>query len=327
MTQQGLLNLILANLPDNIVQAIEPKDIRDILNGVVNTLFDNISLATAAYAGPAGTTTDPGEPESNVFYIATAAGTYNNFKDSTGTALTVTAGELAILNYDGSAWVKQTVDMTVGALTSSDIEWNSLNLFNPTGDLIAGELINSTGGIQSVTGWSMNKLDVSGMIGDSVTWGNFNTTSGVYYAFYDASNTLISFDGWNPNPALTKTVTIPSGAKWLYIDIQRPEDTTSVWSNGIINKGTSLLNPYQPYNPIITKIDGKTIAGTGGTSYDQSLNTTDNVSFNSVSANEMEISGTIKTGTLASPPAGLISGEFWLDTTDSSTHPLLRRKA
>lgn len=35
---------------------------------------------------------------------------------------------------------------------------------------------------------------------------------------------------------------------------------------------------------------------------------------------------TMKTGTLASPPAGMVAGEWWLDTTGAggTNHPLLR---
>ena len=69
----------------------------------------------------------------------------------------------------------------------------------------------------------------------------------------------------------------------------------------------------------------------GGEAYDQRLNTTDNVSFNTVSSNAvnadtMAIGGEMPTGTLTSPPTGLLSGDVWADTTDSSTHPVLRVK-
>lgn len=66
--------------------------------------------------------------------------------------------------------------------------------------------------------------------------------------------------------------------------------------------------------------------GGGGTAYDQSLNKTDNVQFAKVSANEVNISGTLKNGTLAVPPVGLLAYEYWLDTTDSATNPILRQK-
>lgn len=37
------------------------------------------------------------------------------------------------------------------------------------------------------------------------------------------------------------------------------------------------------------------------------------------------IQNDIKTGTLVSPPSGMVIGETWADTTDDSTHPILRR--
>lgn len=61
-----------------------------------------------------------------------------------------------------------------------------------------------------------------------------------------------------------------------------------------------------------------------GVAYDQSLNTYDDVAFNSLKTHTLEVSGQIPTGTLSSPPAGLLSGDMWADTTDSSTHPIVR---
>ena len=58
--------------------------------------------------------------------------------------------------------------------------------------------------------------------------------------------------------------------------------------------------------------------------YDQSLNTTDNVRFASIKADSIEVSGELKTGTLETPPTGLVKGDMWLDTTDSSIYPMLR---
>lgn len=62
--------------------------------------------------------------------------------------------------------------------------------------------------------------------------------------------------------------------------------------------------------------------GGGGEAYDQSLNTTDDVKFASI-----EVGGEIPTGTLSSPPAGLLKGDVWADTTDSAAHPVLRVKS
>ena len=58
--------------------------------------------------------------------------------------------------------------------------------------------------------------------------------------------------------------------------------------------------------------------------YDQSLNTTDNVRFASIKADSIEVGGELKTGTLETPPTGLVKGDMWLDITDSSEHPILR---
>ena len=57
------------------------------------------------------------------------------------------------------------------------------------------------------------------------------------------------------------------------------------------------------------------------TSFNQSLNTTDSATFSGLS-----VTGTMPTGTLASPPVGMQIGDEWLDTTDSTTYPILRKK-
>lgn len=62
----------------------------------------------------------------------------------------------------------------------------------------------------------------------------------------------------------------------------------------------------------------------GGVAYDQQLNTFNDVEFNSVKTNALDVSGTIPTGTLSNPPSGLLSGDMWADTTDSTTHPIVR---
>lgn len=66
---------------------------------------------------------------------------------------------------------------------------------------------------------------------------------------------------------------------------------------------------------------GSSGGGGGGEAYDQSLNTTDDVKFASI-----EVGGDIPKGTLSSPPAGLLKGDVWADTTDSAAHPVLRVK-
>ena len=60
-----------------------------------------------------------------------------------------------------------------------------------------------------------------------------------------------------------------------------------------------------------------------GVAYDQSLNTTDSVKFASIKTDALDVSGTMPSGTLAQPPK-VSKGDMWLDTTDSSTHPIVR---
>lgn len=85
----------------------------------------------------------------------------------------------------------------------------------------------------------------------------------------------------------------------------------------------------EPYFVIRPSKVGSVASGNGGEAYDQKLNTTNDVNFNTVNTNSLNtkalyIDNQFPTGTLSSPPTGLKSGELWLDTTDSSTHPILR---
>lgn len=81
-------------------------------------------------------------------------------------------------------------------------------------------------------------------------------------------------------------------------------------------------DPYFIIRP--SKIGEVSPSGGGGTAYNQSLNTTDNVRFASIKADSIEVGGELKKGTLQNPPTGLVKGDMWLDTTDSTTHPILR---
>ena len=90
----------------------------------------------------------------------------------------------------------------------------------------------------------------------------------------------------------------------------------------LVDHATMTDNPYFIIRP--EKIGTQSSGGSGGTAYDQSLNTTDNVRFASIKADSIEVGGELKTGTLQTPPTGLLKGDMWLDTTDSSEYPILR---
>lgn len=79
----------------------------------------------------------------------------------------------------------------------------------------------------------------------------------------------------------------------------------------------------EPYFIIRQEKVGTVATGGGGTAYNQSLNTTDNVQFASIKTDALDVSGTMPSGTLSEPP-NVNKGDMWLDTTDSTTHPIVR---
>lgn len=101
----SLKSTINANIKQNGNEEITGP----ILNSVLNAMVD--SLAGYHYSGIATPATNPGTPDSNVFYIASDAGTYTNFG-----GLAVAEGEVAILKYNGS-WTKE----VTGAATAAEV--------------------------------------------------------------------------------------------------------------------------------------------------------------------------------------------------------------
>lgn len=82
-----------------------------VLNGVLRDMVSALGEAGYLYKGVATPATSPGTPDSNVFYIASTAGTYTNF----GGAV-VSDGEVAILKYNGT-WTKE----VTGAATAAQV--------------------------------------------------------------------------------------------------------------------------------------------------------------------------------------------------------------
>lgn len=78
----------------------------------------------------------------------------------------------------------------------------------------------------------------------------------------------------------------------------------------------------EPYFIIRPEKVGSVATG-GGTAYNQSLNTTDSVQFASIKTDALDVSGTMPSGTISSPPT-VAKGDMWLDTTDSAAHPVVR---
>lgn len=254
------------------------------------------------------------------------------FKNPTGSAWEAPSTNINMNWWSGTTWSLgsslplPTVD-TSDFVEKNDIISSSVNMFDKSTMVLNNTLINSSGAIQALVNWRTAKIDITSIPFDTlVSWFGKLGANGPYYAFYNG-NTLINFSAYNNT--IAKTVTVPANATWLYITIKAPADADTVYNNFMVNVGAT-VKPFQPYEAFITEIDGKQIApssGGGGQAYDQSLNTTDNVKFNSAILGSAEIQGTLRTGTIAVPPTSLTSGEFWLDTTDSISNPILRRKS
>ena len=141
--------------------------------------------------------------------------------------------------------------------------------------------------------------------------------------FYDASE--------NPKKGINNIYQTP-----ITFTAEHPKMKISMANANVdtmqVERGTEVTE-YKPYEHVIplSAIESFEIGNGGGEAYDQPLNTTDNVSFNSVTTQTvntdvLNTSGEIPTGTLITPPTGLVSGDVWADTTDSSEFPMLRVK-
>ena len=89
---------INANIKTNGNQEITGSVMNSVLNAMVTTLG-----AGYQYAGVATQSSNPGTPDTNVFYIAATAGTYTNMG-----GLVVSDGEVAIVKYNGT-WAKDVI--------------------------------------------------------------------------------------------------------------------------------------------------------------------------------------------------------------------------
>ena len=89
---------INANIKTNGNQEITGSVMNSVLNAMVTTLG-----AGYQYAGMATQSSNPGTPDTNVFYIAATAGTYTNMG-----GLVVSDGEVAIVKYNGT-WAKDVI--------------------------------------------------------------------------------------------------------------------------------------------------------------------------------------------------------------------------
>lgn len=99
-----------------------------IMQIVLNTIVSTVG-ANRTFVGIANENTNPGTPDSNVFYIAYKAGNYVNFQSEAGN-LTVKPGELAILYNGTNNWDKFVIGMSSDGVIALA---NTINQINATG--------------------------------------------------------------------------------------------------------------------------------------------------------------------------------------------------
>src|SRR5690606_5086022 len=143
--------------------------------------------------------------------------------------------------------------------------------------------IDSAGNIiSSDTSWSYIDVDTSEYpVGQEITISNAVISTG-HAAWYNGA-TKVAYAGSYATGSLPVTFVKPAnGNRLLVTDMRSGVENPNI----MINLGNIAL-PYEPWHdPKLSKIKGYSIesSGGGGETYDQSLNTTDSVSFAKVTA-------------------------------------------
>lgn len=115
-----------------IAAAIKANGNNEITGGIMQVVLNTIVSTVGAnrtFVGIANENTNPGTPDSNVFYIAYKAGNYVNFQ-SGASNLTVKPGELAILYNGTNNWDKFVIGMSSDGVIALA---NTINQINATG--------------------------------------------------------------------------------------------------------------------------------------------------------------------------------------------------
>lgn len=212
---------IAANVYTNHNNEITAAMVKAGINAVVDTLIAGGFL----YKGVATTSTNPGSPDANVFYIATAPGTYTNFG-----SLVVNDGEVAILKYNGS-WSKE----VTGAATAAEVSALSHEVDDLDGAVNGEETIVT----ETVTLAQITTLTSSGLIKDdgvTIQASGAGIHTDAYIDITDCSNMVVT--GWASNNKIiffydadkvfisyalsgknsAQSVTIPPTAKYIRVN-------------------------------------------------------------------------------------------------------------
>lgn len=114
MADNAQLKAAISNvIKTNGTQAITGQVLQNALLTMINSLGANYQ-----FVGIATTTTNPGTPDQNVFYLA-GEGTYTNFSN-----LTIDVGQLGVLKWNGT-WSKQIIEIGSAGGGNMILDWNT----------------------------------------------------------------------------------------------------------------------------------------------------------------------------------------------------------
>ena len=200
---------IAANVYTNANHEVTAAMVKAGINAVVDTLIAGGFL----YKGVATTSTNPGTPDANIFYIATAAGTYTNLG-----GLVVNAGEVAVLKYNGS-WTKEVTGAATSAkLTELEQKVGKFNLsVTESGYYIRCDagVGNSVGSKISNGSYCYIKHAVSE--GDKVKLTGIGANQGRLWCFADENNIILAVANASTS-ATNLELTAPADSAYVIIN-------------------------------------------------------------------------------------------------------------
>lgn len=131
------------------------------------------------------------------------------------------------------------------------------NLANPEW-ITVDSLIDSNGNFANSSGWNMISIPV--VEGQVITFGNYVCGRNAYGAFYNEYGIVgnkLSYSDSDLSAGLT--VTVPSGATVLHLDIKTTSSSTSDYARMMINYGDTLL-PYVAFEKHLESLKGYKIS-------------------------------------------------------------------
>lgn len=147
----------------------------------------------------------------------------------------------------------------LNAIRETDLTIDPSSNLAKTSLIVSDFFIDSSGVFGAGSGWKVIAIPV--VAGQVLTFGNFTIDTGGYSSFYSAvGGSMLQFNGSYTSGALPKTVTAPSGATILYIDLARPTNIPANYEFATVNLGTDLL-PYENPAGVIIAIKGIPIGG------------------------------------------------------------------